>query len=186
MSETLDMQPNVESLSQGKWWSGRVELAEIQSELNKVASSAPNPSKAPLNYIDNLDEWEKSQKEYNKEVREKQQELAIVLQISEDKLEEISDFRKEKAQVDIEIQKTKAPDNIFFLLLFENLSPPFAKINILLFCRWLFNNCSWFPILLNILSLFSIACILYFILYIIKVNIFEIEMRYNGGKKEEK
>lgn len=106
MAETWEKAPNVESLSQGKWWSGRVELSEIQKELSKAVSSAPNPSKAPLNYIDNMDEWEKSQKEYNKEVREKQQELAIVLQISEDKLEEISDFRKEKAQVDIEIQKT--------------------------------------------------------------------------------
>lgn len=93
-------------MSQWKWWSGRVELSEIQNELSKAASSAPNPSKAPLNYIDNMDKREESQREYNKKVREKQQELAIVLQISEDKLEEISDFRREKAQVDIEIQKT--------------------------------------------------------------------------------
>lgn len=106
MSETWDKQPNVESLSQGKWWSSRVELAEIQNELSKAVSSAPNPSKAPLNYIDNMDEREKSQKEYDKKVREKQQELAMVLQISEDKLEEISEFRREKAKVDIEIQKT--------------------------------------------------------------------------------
>lgn len=106
MSETWERQPNVENVSQWKWWSGRVELSEIQNELSKAASSAPNPSKAPLNYIDNMDKREESQREYNKKVREKQQELAIVLQISEDKLEEISDFRREKAQVDIEIQKT--------------------------------------------------------------------------------
>lgn len=106
MSETWDKQLNVESLSQGKWWSSRVELAEIQNELSKTVSSAPNPSKAPLNYIDNMDEREKSQKEYDKKVREKQQELAMVLQISEDKLEEISEFRREKARIDIEIQKT--------------------------------------------------------------------------------
>lgn len=106
MSETWDKQLNVESLSQGKWWSSRVELAEIQNELSKAVSSAPNPSKAPLNYIDNMDEREKSQKEYDKKVREKQQELAMVLQISEDKLEEISEFRREKARIDIEIQKT--------------------------------------------------------------------------------
>ena len=99
MSETWDKQPNVESLSQGKWWSSRVELAEIQNELSKAVSSAPNPSKAPLNYIDNMDEREKSQKEYDKKVREKQQELAMVLQISEDKLEEISEFRRKNYRI---------------------------------------------------------------------------------------
>ena len=106
MAETWERTPNIENVSQSKWWSGRVELAEIQNELNKTVSSTPNPSKAPLNYIENMDEREKSQKEYDKKVREKQQELAIILQISEDKLEEISEFRKEKAKIDIEIQKT--------------------------------------------------------------------------------
>ena len=43
MAETWEKAPNVESLSQGKWSAGRVELAEIQNELNKAASSAPNP-----------------------------------------------------------------------------------------------------------------------------------------------
>lgn len=106
MAEMWEKTQNVESLSQSKSSLGRVELPEIQNELNKAVSSTPNPSKAPLNYIDNMDEREKSQKEYNKKIREKQQELAIVFQISEDKLEEISDFRKEKAKVDAEIQKT--------------------------------------------------------------------------------
>ena len=85
--------PNVESLSQSKWWSSRVELAEIQNELNKAVSSAPNPSKAPLNYIDNMDEREKSQKEHDKKIREKQQELAVVLQASDNKSDEIDVFR---------------------------------------------------------------------------------------------
>ena len=105
MAETWEKAPNVESLSQGKWSAGRVELAEIQNELNKAASSAPNPSKAPLNYIDNMDEWEKSQKEYNKQVREKQQDLAIVLEASENKSDEIEVFRNDKAKIDTEIQK---------------------------------------------------------------------------------
>lgn len=105
MAETWEKAPNVESLSQGKWSAGRVELAEIQNELNKTASSAPNPSKAPLNYIDNMDEWEKSQKEYNKQVREKQQDLAIVLEASENKSDEIEVFRNDKAKIDTEIQK---------------------------------------------------------------------------------
>lgn len=105
MAETWEKAPNVESLSQGKWSAGRVELAEIQNELNKAASSAPNPSKAPLNYIDNMDEREKSQKEYNKQVREKQQDLALVLQASENKSDEIEVFRNDKAKIDAEIQK---------------------------------------------------------------------------------
>lgn len=105
MAETWEKAPNVESLSQSKWSAGRVELAEIQNELNKAASSAPNPSKAPLNYIDNMDEREKSQKEYNRQVREKQQDLALVLQASENKSDEIEVFRSDKAKIDAEIQK---------------------------------------------------------------------------------
>ena len=105
MAETWEKTPNVESLSQSKWWSSRVELAEIQNELNKAVSSAPNPSKAPLNYIDNMDEREKSQKEHDKKIREKQQELAVVLQASDNKSDEIDVFREDKAKIDAEIQK---------------------------------------------------------------------------------
>ncbi len=105
MSE-LEKKSNVENVAQSKWSVSRVELVEIQNEINKAISSTPNPSKAPLNYIDNMEEREKSQKEYEQKIIEKQIEIAEILQASETKDEELSIFREEKAKLDIELQKT--------------------------------------------------------------------------------
>jgi len=105
MAETWEKTPNVEGLSQSKWSSNRVELSEIQSELNKAVSS-PNPSKAPLNYIDNLDERKVVQKELLRQLARQQRELEAVLQLSDDKETEIALYREEKAKLDIELQKT--------------------------------------------------------------------------------
>lgn len=105
MSDSWEKTPNVESVNQWNRSGSRIELPEIQEELNKTVSSAPNPKKAPLNYIDNMEEWEKSQKKYWREVHEKQKELESILQASEDKQTELDLFRDERTKLGVELQK---------------------------------------------------------------------------------
>lgn len=78
---------------------------QIQQELSSATWSAPNPSQVPLNYIENMDKWEQAQKDYNKEITAKQRELAIILQLTDDKEAELDLVRAEKTKLDIELQK---------------------------------------------------------------------------------
>lgn len=94
----------VENASQGRW-SAYTELRGIQNKINENNSSTPNPSKAPLNYIDNMDNRKKYQKEYEKQMVKNQYMIAAILQAAENKTEEINRFREEKATIDVEIQK---------------------------------------------------------------------------------
>jgi len=86
--------------------SNRITLQQqIQQELWNTTWSAPNPSQVPLNYIENMDKWEQAQKDYIKEVTAKQRELAVILQLTEDKETELDLVRAEKTRLDIELQK---------------------------------------------------------------------------------
>jgi hypothetical protein len=52
-----------------------------------------------------MDKWEQAQKDYIKEVTAKQRELAVILQLTEDKETELDLVRAEKTRLDIELQK---------------------------------------------------------------------------------
>lgn len=87
--------------------SNRIALQQqIQQELWNATWSAPTPSQAPLNYIENMDKWEQSQRDYIKQVTEKQRELATILQLTDDKESELDLVRAEKTKLDVELQKT--------------------------------------------------------------------------------
>ena len=80
--------------------SGKIE------EAKWTDTQVPNPKKAPLNYIDNMWEWEEAQKKYVEEVAQKQQELMTILWTYEDKTEETDRFRVAKSELEIRLNKT--------------------------------------------------------------------------------
>lgn len=81
-------------------------LAEKMEETKWSSTETPNPKKAPLNYIDNLWEWEETQKKYIEESSQKQQELMAILWTYEDKTEETERFRVAKSELEIRLNKT--------------------------------------------------------------------------------
>ena len=80
-------------------------LAEKIEEAKWTDAQTPNPKKAPLNYIDNLWEWEDAQKKYLEEVAKKQQELMTILWTYEDKTQETDRFRVAKSELEIKLGK---------------------------------------------------------------------------------
>ena len=80
-------------------------LAEKIEEAKWTDTQTPNPKKAPLNYIDNLWEWEEAQKKYLEEVAKKQQELMTILWTYEDKTQETDRFRVAKSELEIKLEK---------------------------------------------------------------------------------
>lgn len=91
-----------------KWTLGstRQELIGKIEEPKQQEAETPNPKKAPLNYIENMWEWESTQKKYLKEIEEKQQELAAIISSYEDKWDELDSFRKAKSELEIKLIKT--------------------------------------------------------------------------------
>lgn len=79
--------------------SGKIE------EAKQTDTHTPNPKKAPLNYIDNMWEWEEAQKKYVEDVANKQQELASILCSYEDKTQETDRFRAAKSELEIKLEK---------------------------------------------------------------------------------
>jgi hypothetical protein len=53
-----------------------------------------------------MDKWEQSQRDYIKQVTDKQRELATILQLTDDKESELDLVRAEKTKLDVELQKT--------------------------------------------------------------------------------
>lgn len=98
---------NIETVNSSKWDSAS-KLKDSFGKIEEVMWSdtqTPNPKKAPLNYIDNMCEWEDAQKKYEEKVFEMQQKLAAVFQADEDKINEIEKFRNAKIDLDIELEK---------------------------------------------------------------------------------
>ena len=84
-------------------------LQDLSGKMEETKSSnteTPNPKKAPLNYIDNMWEWEDAQKKYVEDVAKKQQELVTILWVYEDKTEETDRFRTAKSDLENRLVKT--------------------------------------------------------------------------------
>jgi len=79
----------------GKSWEKVASRAALiwQLQSESVSNSSPNPSRVPLNYIDNLDSRKKAQKEYEGEVKKNQHEIACILWEMEDKASELDSVR---------------------------------------------------------------------------------------------
>ena len=89
-------------------WTHKEKLSDLTwriEETKILDTKAPNPSKAPLNYIDNMWEWENAQKKYEKEIENKQQELIAILSTFEQKQKELNKFREEKTSLEINLGK---------------------------------------------------------------------------------
>lgn len=83
-------------------------LQDLSGKIEETKSSnteTPNPKKAPLNYIDNMWEWEDAQKKYTEEVTKKQHELTTILTTYEDKTDETDRFRVAKSDLEIKLAK---------------------------------------------------------------------------------
>lgn len=100
---------NTENNANNSAW---ISTSRLQNLANKIEepkwkeAQTPSPKKAPLNYIDNMWEWEEAQKKYEKEISQKQQELMAILWAYEDKTEETNRFRIAKSELEIELWKT--------------------------------------------------------------------------------
>ena len=99
---------NAKTTNNSSKWTSSARIQDLSEEVKEAKqpdTQTPNPKKAPLNYIDNMWEWEAAQKKYVNEINEKQQELASIIWIYEDKWNEIERFRIAKS--DLEIRLTK-------------------------------------------------------------------------------
>lgn len=111
--------------------SGR--LQDLSGKLEEAIWSdtqTPNPQKAPLNYIDNMWEWEDAQKKFEEEIAKKQQELGVILWDYDDKIKETDRFREAKTDLEIRMQKVMwvimdklEDDDDFILDAYEKLYP---------------------------------------------------------------
>ena len=86
-------------------WSRLQEVTGKIEENSSWNTKAPNPQKAPLNYIENLGEWEATNKKYEEAIANKQLELAQVLSWYEDKQEELDRFKEAKSDLEIDLIK---------------------------------------------------------------------------------
>ena len=103
-----DNTANQENNVNNQIWSSVTKLQNLTEKIEESKwndSQTPNPQKAPLNYIDNMWEWEKAQKKYVEDVAQKQQELLTILWAYEDKTEETSRFREAKSKLEIQLEK---------------------------------------------------------------------------------
>lgn len=111
--------------------SGR--LQDLSGKLEEAIWSdaqTPNPQKAPLNYIDNMWEWEDAQKKFEEAIAKKQQELGVILWDYDDKIKETDRFREAKTDLEIRMQKVMwaimdklEDDDDFILDTYEKLYP---------------------------------------------------------------
>lgn len=100
---------NTENNVNNSAWNSASRLQNLASKIDESKwkdTQTPNPKKAPLNYIDNMWEWEETQKKYEEEISQKQQELMAILWAYEDKTEETNRFRIAKSELEIELWKT--------------------------------------------------------------------------------
>ena len=103
-----DTTANQENNVNNQIWSSVTKLQNLTEKIEESKwndTQTPNPQKAPLNYIDNMWEWEKAQKKYVEDVAQKQQELLTILWAYEDKPEETSRFREAKSKLEIQLEK---------------------------------------------------------------------------------
>lgn len=108
-------------------------LQDLSGKLEEAIWSdaqTPNPQKAPLNYIDNMWEWEDAQKKFEEEIAKKQQELGVILWDYDDKIKETDRFREAKTDLEIRMQKVMwvimdklEDDDDFILDAYEKLYP---------------------------------------------------------------
>ena len=108
-------------------------LQDLSGKLEEAIWSdtqTPNPQKAPLNYIDNMWEWEGAQKKFEEEIAKKQQELGVILWDYDDKIKETDRFREAKTDLEIRMQKVMwvimdklENDDDFILDAYEKLYP---------------------------------------------------------------
>lgn len=122
----------IETVNSSKW-SSTSKLKDLSGKLEEAIWSdvqTPNPQKAPLNYIDNMWEWENAQKKFEEAIAKKQQELGAILWDYEDKIKETDRFREAKTDLEIRMLKVmwvimdKLEDNDDFILdAYEKLYP---------------------------------------------------------------
>lgn len=98
---------NANATNTTKWTSAQrlQDISEKIEEAKWTDAQTPSPKKAPLNYIDNMWEWEEAQKKYVEEVAKKQQELMTILWTYEDKTQETDRFRVAKSELEIKLEK---------------------------------------------------------------------------------
>ena len=108
-SEQNNNNSNPENNASNSAWTSASRLQNLAEKIEEAKwtdTQTPNPKKAPLNYIDNMWEWEEAQKKYVEEVAQKQQELMTILWTYEDKTEETDRFRVAKSELEIRLNKT--------------------------------------------------------------------------------
>ena len=108
-------------------------LQDLSGKLEEAIWSdaqTPNPQKAPLNYIDNMWEWEDAQKKFEEAIAKKQQELGVILWDYDDKIKETDRFREAKTDLEIRMHKVMwvimdklEDDDDFILDAYEKLYP---------------------------------------------------------------
>ena len=105
------------------------ELTGKISETKSTDSSKPNPQKAPLNYIENMGEWEKAKKELWELIEKIKVEVALALTEYEDKLNEIDRFKEEKTNLEKDLIKIMALISHKFIDYDDFLDWIFSKID---------------------------------------------------------
>ena len=106
MSE-LEKSGSAEFVENSNSWgkSSNSELATKAQELNKSRSNVWNSSNTPINYIENLDEWKKFRKHFAEMAKKKEKEIGEILELSEEKRDDLDIYRQEKTKLDVELQK---------------------------------------------------------------------------------
>lgn len=107
-SEQTNNNSNPENNASNSAWTSASRLQNLAGKIEETKwtdAQTPNPKKAPLNYIDNMWEWEEAQKKYVEKVAKKQQELTTILWTYEDKTEETDRFRVAKSELEIKLGK---------------------------------------------------------------------------------
>lgn len=107
-NEQTNNNSNPENNASNSAWNSASRLQNLAGKIEEAKwtdAQTPNPKKAPLNYIDNMWEWEDAQKKYTEEVTKKQQELTTILSAYEDKTEETDRFRVAKSELEIKLGK---------------------------------------------------------------------------------
>ena len=107
-NEQTNNNTNTENSANNSAWNSASRLQNLAEKIEEAKwtdTQTPSPKKAPLNYIDNLWEWEEAQKKYLEEVAKKQQELMTILWTYEDKTQETDRFRVAKSELEIKLEK---------------------------------------------------------------------------------
>ena len=96
-------------LSNKSTWNPTAEVKQgnTRGNIAEVLQNTADPSKAPLNYINNMNEWKSILESYRQEVREKAKELLSVLELKQDKKLELDKYNEEKVALDIDLKETE-------------------------------------------------------------------------------